>query len=82
MTECYRDHRKLLQEEAKWVVSSAALANQESIQESKLRAVRQAVDTYRGRLGLEFRKGAGFYSHPLSNVLEIASRPMPPEHLS
>ena len=36
----------------------AALANQESIQESKLRAMRQAVDLYRGRLGLEFRKGA------------------------
>ncbi|CAK0736075.1 hypothetical protein CVIRNUC_000687 [Coccomyxa viridis] len=34
----------------------AALANQESIQESKLRAMRQAVDLYRGRLGLDFRK--------------------------
>ncbi|CAL5225219.1 g8006 [Coccomyxa viridis] len=34
----------------------AALANQESIQESKLRAMRGAVDLYRGRLGLDFRK--------------------------
>ena len=38
--------------------ASAALANQESIQESKLRAMRGAVDLYRGRLGLDFRKGA------------------------
>lgn len=39
------------------VMPATALANQESIQESKLRAMRQAVDLYRGRLGLEFRKG-------------------------
>ena len=45
----------------------AALANQESIQESKLRAMRGAVDLYRGRLGLEFRKGA-LCSFPYSNT--------------
>ena len=43
---------------AEQAVACAALANQESIQESKLRAMRGAVDLYRGRLGLEFRKGA------------------------
>lgn len=36
---------------------AAALANKESLREGKLQAVREALDVYRERLGLHFRKG-------------------------
>lgn len=36
----------------------AALADKESLREGKLRSLRQALDLYRARLGLQFRKGS------------------------
>ncbi len=37
---------------------AVALADKESLREGKLRSLRQALDLYRARLGLQFRKGA------------------------
>ena len=35
----------------------AALADNEALREGKLHSLRQALDVYRARLGLQFRKG-------------------------
>ncbi len=36
---------------------AVALADKESLREGKLRSLRQALDLYRARLGLHFRRG-------------------------